>query len=152
DAEAARSSMYGQRVAYGLLGISIATGLLDRIGIFRESMAAMLEIEAWKFRAPIFIGDTVRLRLTIEETRLTSRGDRGIVRRRLELLNLRDEIVQTGIITVMALCRPAIPESSAGIRDHPPPPTRPPPRLRRRRGPRTLGVRGRAPPGLPWCG
>lgn len=112
DAEAAKDSMYGQRVAYGLLGVSIATGLLDRLGIFRESMAAMLEIESWTFAAPVFIGDTVRLRLTIEETRLTSRGDRGIVRRRLELLNQRDEVVQSGIITVMALCRPVAAESS----------------------------------------
>lgn len=112
DAEAAKSTMYGQRVAYGVLGLSIATGLLDRLGIFRESMAAMLEIESWRFVAPVFIGDTLRLRLTIEETRLTSRGDRGIVRRRLELLNQRDEVVQTGIITVMALCRPTADGSS----------------------------------------
>lgn len=113
DAEAAKSSMYGQRVAYGMLGISVATGLLDRIGVFRESMAAMLEIESWKFVAPVFIGDTVHLRLTIESTRLTSRGDRGIVRRRLELLNQRDEVVQQGIITVMVLCR-----SAALVSDH----------------------------------
>jgi len=106
DAEAAKESMYGQRVAYGILGLSVATGLLDRLGVFRESMAAMLEIESWRFVAPVFIGDTVRLRLTIEDTRLTSRGDRGIVRRRLELLNQRDEVVQSGIITVMVLCRP----------------------------------------------
>lgn len=116
DAEAAKRSMYGQRVAYGMLGISVATGLLDRIGVFRESMAAMLEIESWKFVGPIFIGDTVRLRLIIESTRLTSRGDRGIVRRRLELVNQRDEVVQRGIITVMALCRSAAlgTESSTG--------------------------------------
>ncbi|MGP3536048.1 MaoC/PaaZ C-terminal domain-containing protein [Microbacterium sp. RD1] len=107
DAHAAQSSMYGQRVAYGVLGLSMATGLLDRIGVFRESMAAMLEIESWRFVSPVFIGDTVRLRLTIEDLRLTSRGDRGVVRRRLELLNQRDEVVQSGIITVMVLCRSA---------------------------------------------
>src|SRR5690606_39241691 len=72
DAEAAKRTMYGQRVAYGVLGLSIATGLLDRIGLFRESMAAMLGIESWTFAHPIFIGDTVHLKLTIESTRLTS--------------------------------------------------------------------------------
>ncbi|WP_286793156.1 MaoC/PaaZ C-terminal domain-containing protein [Microbacterium sp. UBA3394] len=107
DAEAAKKSMYGQRVAYGMLGVSIATGLLDRLGLFRESMAAMLEIEDWKFQRPIFIGDTLHLRLVIESTRLVSRGDRGIVRRRLELINQRGEVVQCGIITVMVLCRSA---------------------------------------------
>jgi acyl dehydratase len=113
DAEAAKETMYGQRVAYGVLGLSIATGLLDRLGLFRESMAAMMEIESWRFVAPVFIGDTVRLRLTIEDTRLTSRGDRGVVRRHLELLNQRDEVVQTGVITVMVLCRPVDAGSSA---------------------------------------
>lgn len=107
DAEAAKRTMYGQRVAYGVLGLSIATGLLDRIGLFRESMAAMLGIESWTFAHPIFIGDTVHLKLTIESTRLTSRGDRGVVRRRMELINQRDEVVQHGIVTVMVLCRSA---------------------------------------------
>lgn len=107
DAEASKSSMYGQRVAYGMLGVSVATGLLDRIGLFRESMAAMLEIESWRFVAPIFIGDTIHLQLTIESTRLTSRGDRGVVRRRMELINQRGDVVQSGIITVMVLCRAA---------------------------------------------
>ncbi|GAA5146146.1 MaoC/PaaZ C-terminal domain-containing protein [Microbacterium pseudoresistens] len=107
DVEASKNTMYGQRVAYGMLGASIATGLLDRLGVFRTSMAAMLEIESWKFVGPIFIGDTVHLRLTIESTRLTSRGDRGVVRRRMELINQRGEVVQDGIITVMVLCRAA---------------------------------------------
>lgn len=49
DAEFASSSIYGQRVVFSLLGLSIATGLLDRLGVFSGSAMAMLGIEEWSF-------------------------------------------------------------------------------------------------------
>jgi acyl dehydratase len=102
DKEFAASTDYGQRVVYGLLGLSIATGLLDRTGTFSGSAIAMLGIKDWAFVAPVFIGDTVHLRLTIEDVRPSaSKPDRGIVKRRFDLLNQRDETVQTGRIDVL---------------------------------------------------
>ncbi|WP_051114220.1 MaoC/PaaZ C-terminal domain-containing protein [Actinopolymorpha alba] len=105
DREITRSGMFGQRVAHGVLGLSMATGFLDRMGLFKTSMGAMLEIEEWKFVAPIFVNDTLHLEMTIESTRLTSKGTSGVVRRRLRLINQRDEVVQDGIIAVLILCR-----------------------------------------------
>jgi acyl dehydratase len=105
DAETAASNRYGQRVAHGLLGLSIATGLLDRIGVFGTSMVAMLQIDSWRFLAPIFIGETVRLELTILSTRLTASGTTGIVVRQLRLLGRDDKVLQEGTITVMIACR-----------------------------------------------
>lgn len=101
DAVQAAASPFGQRIVYGLLVLSIATGLIDRLGLFRESMIAQLSIEDWRFSAPVFIGDTLHVEVRIESTRLTSAGDRGVVRRRISVLNHREEIVQTGIYTVM---------------------------------------------------
>lgn len=109
DREAAERRMFGRRVAHGMLGISIATGLIDRLGLFRESLGAMLNIEEWNFRTPIFINDTLHLKLTIESKRLTSKGNAGVVRRGIELVNQRGEVVQQGTITVMVLCRDALP-------------------------------------------
>lgn len=105
DVESSAKSRYGQRVAHGVLGISVATGLIDSIGVFRDSMIAMLGIDEWRFRAPVFIGDTIHLELSIAELRATSRGNRGVVRRGLKLVNQRDEIVQEGFITVMIRAR-----------------------------------------------
>lgn len=102
----AAEGRYARRVAHGLLGMSIATGLLDRMAIFHSSMIAMLSVSDWSFRAPIFIGDTIRLELSIVSTRLTKRGNSGIVVRRLRILNQDDTIVQEGTITVMVACRP----------------------------------------------
>ena len=107
DVEFARSTVYGQRVVYGLLGLAILTGLLDRTGLFSGTAIAMLGIRDWQFRAPLFIGDTVHFRLTITNVRRTSRGDRGVVERYFELLNQHDEVVQQGHIDIMVRARDA---------------------------------------------
>lgn len=105
DRESTKSGIFGQRVAHGILGIAMATGLLDSLGLFKKSMGAMLSIDDWRFVAPIFINDTIRLELTIESKRLTSKADSGVVRRRLRLINQTDDVVQEGVITVLVLCR-----------------------------------------------
>jgi acyl dehydratase len=105
DVEFAKGTPYGQRVVYGLLGISILTGLLDRTGLFSGSAIAMLGINEWRFTAPIFIGDTVHLRLTITDVRTTSRPDRGVVGRFFELINQDGVVVQQGNIDLLIRSR-----------------------------------------------
>jgi acyl dehydratase len=109
DSEFAKDTPYGQRIVYGLLGISILTGLLDRTGLFSGTAIAMLGIRDWQFRAPLFIGDTVHFRLTIESVRRTSSGDRGVVKRYFELLNQHGELVQCGHIDILVRARDAVP-------------------------------------------
>jgi acyl dehydratase len=105
DAEFAKDSPYGQRVVYGLLGLSVLTGLLDRTRLFSGSAIAMLGIRDWKFTAPVFIGDTVTVRMEIRGVHRTSRGDRGVVDRYFELINQRGEVVQQGHIDLMIRSR-----------------------------------------------
>jgi acyl dehydratase len=108
DVEFAKNTPYGQRVVYGLLILSMMTGLLDRTGLFSGSAIAMLGIRDWQFLAPVFIGDTVRFRLTITDVRRTSRGDRGVVGRYFEVLNQQDTVVQAGHIDVMVRARQTV--------------------------------------------
>lgn len=105
DVEFAKDTAYGQRVVYGLLGLSMLTGLLDRTGLFSGTAIAMLGIRDWTFPAPIFIGDTIHFRLTIVDVRRTRSGDRGVVQRHFELLNQRDEVVQQGYIDILIRTR-----------------------------------------------
>jgi acyl dehydratase len=106
DSEFAKETPYGQRVVYGLLVLSLATGLLDRSGLFNGTAVAMLGINDWSFRGPVFIGDTVRLRLTILSFRRSSRRpDTGVVQRSLEILNQRGEVVQSGRIDLLLRAR-----------------------------------------------
>lgn len=108
DVEFARDTPYGQRVVYGLLILSMMTGLLDRTGLFSGSAIAMLGIRDWRFLAPVFIGDTIRFRLTITDVRRTRRGDRGVVARHFEVLNQDDTVVQAGHIDVMVRSRATV--------------------------------------------
>lgn len=105
DVEFAKDTVYGQRVVYGLLGLSMLTGLLDRTGLFSGTAIAMLGIRDWTFTAPLFIGDTIRFRLTITDVRRSARGDRGVVQRYFELINQRDEVVQKGHIDILVRAR-----------------------------------------------
>ncbi len=108
DVEFAKDTPYGQRVVYGLLGLAMLTGLLDRTGLFSGSAIAMLGIRDWTFTAPMFIGDTIRFQLTITDVRRTSSGDRGVVKRHFELLNQRDEVVQQGDIDLLVRARETV--------------------------------------------
>lgn len=76
--EAAKQSVFGQRAAHGMLLISIANGLYNRIGITDETGMALAGVE-WRFLAPGFIGDTVHLVASVREKREVSKMDRGLV-------------------------------------------------------------------------
>src|SRR3712207_2139671 len=62
DAEAARLGRFGERIAHGVLGLSVALGLASRLGVFESCSIALLGVENWQFRRPLLIGDTVRCR------------------------------------------------------------------------------------------
>ena len=56
DAEFAADHPFGQRVAHGLLCMSIASGLAMRLGFLEETALAFREIGDWKFSLPVFMG------------------------------------------------------------------------------------------------
>ncbi len=106
DAEYARKTPYGQRIVHGVLGIAIVTGMFDRLGIFEDSALALLGIDEWRFIAPIFVGDTVHMELEIADKRLTSKGDRGIIDRRIRLVRHDGTVLQEGRMGMMTKLRP----------------------------------------------
>ena len=102
DAEYAANHPFGQRVAHGLLGLSIASGLANRLGVMEETVLAFREIGSWTFSLPVFIGDTIRVRATVEEKRPMRRLGGGLVTFKVEILNQRDEVTQRGTWSVLA--------------------------------------------------
>ncbi|MEJ7930488.1 MaoC/PaaZ C-terminal domain-containing protein [Ramlibacter sp. AN1015] len=105
DAVHSARSPIGQRIAHGALGLSVATGLSASLGYLDGTAIAALGIDEWKFLKPILFNDTIRLRATVLSARPTTKPDRGVLVRRMELLNQRDEVVQTGLMTTMVLTR-----------------------------------------------
>jgi acyl dehydratase len=102
DAEYSKAQMFGQRVAHGLLVLSIASGLAVRLGFMEETVMAFRGLE-WRFTKPIFIGDTVRLRVTVEEKKEMRRLGGGLVTFAMEVVNQNNEVVQRG--TWEILCK-----------------------------------------------
>lgn len=101
DAVHMASSRFGERIAHGLLGMSVAMGLASRLGVFESCSIALLGVDDWRFHAPVVVGDTVRVRVTILGTRVTTAGDSGVLERRFELINQRAEVVQSGSIPLL---------------------------------------------------
>jgi acyl dehydratase len=95
NAEFARGTPFGERVAHGLLGLAVASGLANRLGFVEGTAEAFRELD-WKFKAPIMIGDTVALRVKVAETKALPRLGGGLVVFDVALTNQRGEIVQKG--------------------------------------------------------
>ena len=100
DAEFAKGTRFGERVAHGLLGLSIASGLASRLGFIEGTAEAFTGLE-WKFRGPIKIGDTIRARLEVRRKKEMTRLGGGFVVFDVAVLNQRDEIVQKGTWTAL---------------------------------------------------
>jgi acyl dehydratase len=94
DAEHMKSSIFGERIAHGLLGLGIQQGLASR----GEPAAAhgLLSALKWKFKGPIKIGDTVHVLSRIAVKKDGPDAGRGLVTVERRLVNQRGEVVQEG--------------------------------------------------------
>src|SRR6059036_2260875 len=72
DAEYMRTSIFGERIAHGLLGLAIQSGLGMRAVPRSFATLALLGLR-WRFKAPIKIGDTIRVRLRVTDKQETSK-------------------------------------------------------------------------------
>ena len=103
DAEFARKTPFGQRIAHGLLGLTFISGCIGRSGLIEGTTFAFLEIASWKFLAPNFIGDTVKVFAKVADKKETKKNDRGVVIFGIRLVNQRNEITQQGLWSIMIL-------------------------------------------------
>lgn len=106
DAEYSRNTPFSQRVAHGLLVLSIASGLAVQTGVMEGTVVAFREINDWKFVKPVFIGDTVHVEMEIAETKAMRRIGGGTVVVALDVKNQRDEVVMKGTWTVIIASKP----------------------------------------------
>ncbi len=101
DAEYAKDGAFGQRVAHGLLVISIVSGLAVRTGIMEGTVIAFREIKNWKFSQPVFIGDTIHIIMEVKEKKAMPRLGGGSILLSLDVRNQDDQTVMKGTWTVL---------------------------------------------------
>lgn len=107
DEEYCRNTDFGTRIAHGLLGLSVAQGLMWRTNYTQGTGIASVGWRNWDFRRPLLIGDTVHVDWSITSARESrSRPDRGIVVESVRLLNQRGEVVQEGEHVLMVRRNP----------------------------------------------
>ena len=98
DEVRAKESVFGQRVAHGMLVTSIATGLQVEKMEPKIATAAFVGLDSWQFRAPVFIGDTIRVKRTIGEKAENEKNPKaGWCKYEIEVLNQEDKVVQRGV-------------------------------------------------------
>ena len=115
----ARRTQYGRRVAHGLLGLAIAHGLMwPRTGEMRDIAVAFLGLSDWRFRRPVFLGETVHVRYRIAEMRDSrTYPDQAIVTFEVQLMGEDGEVRQEGRKALLVSKRPL----AAAVGDGPEP-------------------------------
>ncbi len=108
DAQYAAGSIAGQRVAHGLLVLSIASGLAVQTGMMEGTIIYFREITEWKFVKPVVIGDTIHVVVEVKETKEIRRIGAGSVTMDLEVRNQKDEVVNRGLWNVLVALRPSL--------------------------------------------
>ncbi|MBI4670839.1 MAG: MaoC family dehydratase N-terminal domain-containing protein [Chloroflexi bacterium] len=99
DAEYGKTTLFGERIAHGMLGLSYAIGLVWQIGVLEGTVIAFRGLEM-KFKGPLKIGDTMHVVAQVVETK-PIRNAGGIVVIELRVLNQRDEVSYQGTMTVL---------------------------------------------------
>jgi 3-hydroxybutyryl-CoA dehydratase len=106
NAEFAVKTPFGQRIAHGLLVLSVASGLAMRTGVLEGTVIAWREINHWKFSSPVMIGDTIRVELNISETKAIPRLGGGSLSMEIVVKNQRDEVTMRGTWTALVASKP----------------------------------------------
>jgi len=107
DAEYSKNTPFGQRVAHGLLGLAIASGLVVQTGLMEGTIILFREITEWKFVKPIYLGDTIHVDIEVVETKDMRRLGGGIVLIDLDVKNQTNDTVMKGLWRALIASRPA---------------------------------------------
>jgi acyl dehydratase len=106
DEEFSKNGPFGQRIAHGLLGLSVASGLAWKTGILDGTVIAFREVNEWKFIKPVFLGDSVHAELNVIEAKALPRIGAGSVVITVELKNQRGETCMKGNWNMLVMSKP----------------------------------------------
>lgn len=105
NAEYMKQHPMGQRVAHGMLTLSYAVGQLYQLGFMERTVLAFRGLEM-KFSLPVFIGDTLHVRLTVAEKKEMRRLGGGIITAEVKILNQDGKAVQSGSMELLLALKP----------------------------------------------
>jgi oxepin-CoA hydrolase/3-oxo-5,6-dehydrosuberyl-CoA semialdehyde dehydrogenase len=109
DEIAAKESIFKSRVAHGYLVLAAAAGLF--VSPAPGPVIANYGLENLRFIKPVYLGDTIRVRLTCKEKTPKDKDPRGVVAWYVEVFNQIEELV--AVYTILTLVERKLPAASA---------------------------------------
>ncbi|TDX01367.1 MaoC family dehydratase [Dinghuibacter silviterrae] len=90
DEEWCKQQPFKKRIAHGTLVFSVAVGMTA--GVINE-VSMTYGYDRLRFLQPVFIGDTLRVKVTVRERKEHKRPGYGLVTEGLEVFNQRSDLV-----------------------------------------------------------
>ncbi|GGF23498.1 MaoC/PaaZ C-terminal domain-containing protein [Echinicola rosea] len=90
DAEWCKTQPFKERIAHGTLIFSVAVGMTAQV---INEVAMTYGYERLRFTKPVFIGDTIRVNVSIKDKKDHKRPKYGLVTELVEVFNQKDELV-----------------------------------------------------------
>ena len=108
DSEYAKKTVFAERIAHGLLGLVIGSGLAFTLGSWGplpKHFIAFYGMDNMRLTTPLKIGDTVHVEIEVIDL-IPKGNDRGIVKFKSELKNQRNEVVNVHESKILVAGRP----------------------------------------------
>ena len=96
DEEYCKTTQHGGRIAHGPLVYAIAAGLLFQLHLYDDTAIAFLGFENLRFTKTVKPGDTIHAKIKVLEKSETSKNDRGVIKRQLQVINQHGDVDQEG--------------------------------------------------------
>lgn len=90
DAEWCKTQPFQQRIAHGTLIFSVAVGMTAS---YINEVAMTYGYERLRFTRPVFIGDTIKVKVSIKEMKDHKKPEYGLVTELVEVFNQKQELV-----------------------------------------------------------
>ena len=101
------SPIRGGRFAPAAMVWGMAQGLTTRTGLYEKTFVAILGVDNMRIPKPILVGDTIHVEVTVLSARETSKGGKGVLNSRFDIVNQRGETVMHYDMQQLVLTRPA---------------------------------------------
>ena len=84
----AKKSQFGGRIAHGMLTLTVMSGLMHAAGIASAQSMAFLSLTNWNFRAPVYLGDTITIKISVADKHESKKPDRGVITFHCQIVNV----------------------------------------------------------------
>ena len=90
DEEWCKTQPFKRRIAHGTLIFSVAIGMTANV---INEVAMTYGYERLRFTKPVFIGDTIKMKISISDKKDHKKPQYGLVTEKVEVFNQNDELV-----------------------------------------------------------